>query len=60
MLRKDIDSFIKDNKIDYKSRIDKAVEYIKWQQENPQYDNCWRKWECESLLNILNGDEGGD
>lgn len=28
MLRKDINSFIKDYKIDYKSRIDKAIEVI--------------------------------
>lgn len=29
MLRKDIDSFIADNKVDYKSRCEKAIEYIK-------------------------------
>lgn len=29
MLRKDIDSFIKDNKIDYKQRNEKAIEYNK-------------------------------
>lgn len=28
MLRKDIDSFINDNKVDYKSRLEKANEYL--------------------------------
>lgn len=41
---------------DYDKRIDKAIEYIEWQKDNPQYDNVWRKYECESLINILKGD----
>jgi len=40
-----------------KERIDEAIEYIKWQQDNPQYDNVWRKYECERLIKILKGDE---
>lgn len=46
---------LQQEKEDYKSRVENAVEYIKWQQENPQYDNVWRKYECESLINILQG-----
>ena len=38
-------------------RINKAIEYIKWQQDNPQYDNEWRKYECESLIKILKGED---
>jgi len=34
-----------------------AIEYIKWQQDNPQYDNVWRKYECESLIKILQGED---
>lgn len=45
----------KENK-ELHDRIDKAIEYIQWQQENPQYDNVWRKWECESLIKILKGE----
>lgn len=38
----------------YKSHI--LLDYItNLQQENPQYDNVWRKYECESLINILQG-----
>ena len=37
-------------------RIDKAIEYIEWQKNNPQYDNVWRKYECESLVDILRGE----
>lgn len=36
-------------------RINKAIEYIEWQKNNPQYDNIWRKYECESLVDILRG-----
>lgn len=50
--------------IDYKNlskqlieRIDKAIEYIKWQYENPTYDNVWRKYEVEKLLEILGDKE---
>ena len=39
-----------------KHNRDKAIEYIEWQKDNPQYDNVWRKYECESLINILKGD----
>ena len=42
---------------DFKSRIDKAIDYIKWQQGNPQYDNLWRKYECDELIKILKGDD---
>lgn len=35
----------------------KAIEYIKWQYENPTYDNVWRKWEVEELLSILEDKE---
>lgn len=38
-------------------RNDKAIDYIKWQQENPQYDNLWRKYECDILIKILKGDD---
>lgn len=38
----------------YENMRKEAIEYIKWQRENPQYDNVWRNSECESLLNILN------
>jgi len=34
-------------------KVDKAIEYIEWQRDNPQCDNVWRKHECESLINIL-------
>ena len=37
--------------------IKKAVEYIKWQYENPTYDNVWRKFEVEELLSILEDKE---
>ena len=40
-----------------KEVIDKAIEYIKWQYENPTYDNVWRKWEVEELLSILEDKE---
>lgn len=39
---------------------DKAIEYIEWQKDNPQYDNVWRKYECESLINILKGDSDNE
>ena len=38
-----------------KQVIDKAIEYIEWQKNNPQFDNIWRKYECESLVEILKG-----
>ncbi|MBQ1496500.1 MAG: hypothetical protein IIZ40_04070 [Bacilli bacterium] len=38
-------------------KIDKAIEYIKWQYENPTYDNVWRKYEVEKLLEILGDKE---
>lgn len=42
MLRKDIDSFIKDNKIDYKARIYKAIEY-----NQEIVDNYLKEDDCE-------------
>ena len=38
----------------YENMRKEAIEYVKWQRDNPQYDNVWRNSECESLLNILN------
>ena len=35
------------------NKIDKAIEYIEWQRANPQYDNVWRGFECDSLIEIL-------
>lgn len=58
------DIFFKDDPyilLDYitnlQERIDKAIEYIEWQKDNPQYDNIWRKYECDSLINILQGED---
>lgn len=39
-----------------KDRIEKAIEYIEWQRDNPQYDNVWRSYECNGLLKILKGE----
>ena len=44
-------------KIKLQNRITKAIEYIEWQKNNPQYDNVWRKYECESLIKILKGED---
>ena len=44
----------------YENMRKEAIEYVKWQRENPQYDNVWREKECESLLNILNKVGGND
>ena len=35
------------------NKKDKAIEYIEWQRANPQYDNVWRGFECDSLIEIL-------
>ena len=42
---------------DLEEKIDKAIKYIKWQYENPTYDNVWRKYEVEKLLEILGDKE---
>lgn len=41
----------------YEERIIKGIEYIEFQKNNPQYDNVWRKYECESLIEILKGED---
>lgn len=30
-----------------------AIQFINNQRKNPQYDNIWRDWECDELINIL-------
>lgn len=35
------------------NKIDKAIKYIEWQRVNPQYDNVWRNFECDKLIEIL-------
>ena len=66
MLRKDIDSFIADNKIDYKSRCEKAIEYINNNFIDGEGMICLNTGEytCEvnynfldDLLNILQGSD---
>ena len=43
--------------LELRDKIDKAIDYIKWQYENPTYDNVWRKYEVEKLLEILGDKE---
>ena len=38
-------------------RIDEAILYVEWQRKHPQHDNVWRDWECDSLINILKGED---
>ena len=38
-------------------RIDEAILYVEWQRKHPQYDNIWRDFECDGLINILKGSE---
>ncbi len=42
------------------NKIDKAIEYIEWQRTNPQYDNVWRGFECDSLIEILKDSDVDD
>lgn len=51
------DEKAKDKIKELQERINKAIEYIEWQKNNPQYDNVWRKYECESLVYILRGED---
>lgn len=33
--------------------LKEAIEYVIWQKENPTYDNIWREYEANKLLDIL-------
>ena len=44
--------------IKHKDSIIKEVrEYAIWQKENPTYDNIWREYEVNKLLEILKGSD---
>ena len=42
---------------DLERRIEKAIEYIEWERDNPTYDNVWREYEANKLIEILKGAE---
>ena len=37
--------------------INKAIEYIEWQKDNATYDNIWREYEANKLIDILKGSD---
>ena len=37
--------------------IKEVREYVIWQKENPTYDNIWREYEVNKLLEILKGSD---
>ena len=41
--------------LEYQEKIDKAIEYIEWQKDNATYDNIWREYEANKLIDILKG-----
>ena len=52
VLKEEYDKLFEEN-ARLKDKIGKAIEYIEWQRDNPQYDNIWRNYECNELLKIL-------